>query len=72
MKSGHGRSILRDGTDLSIGYCFAQNESGPGCQGTLIGNIRSVDPGSFGNSFRLVLYEGEELVAPLPLIRIGT
>ncbi|MGF7055623.1 hypothetical protein GGC47_004836 [Bosea sp. OAE752] len=63
MKSGHGRVILRDGTELSIGYCFAQNESGSVCQGTLIGDIRSVDPGSFSNSFSLVLSGGEELVA---------
>ena len=33
------------------------------CQGRLIGDIRSVDPGNLGNSFSLVLSGGEELVA---------
>ena len=47
MFSGHGRLILRDGTDLPIGYRLVHNEFGSWCSGILIGDVRSVDPGSF-------------------------
>lgn len=63
MKSGHGRLILRDGTDLPIGYCLFRSEAAGGCCGILIGNIRSVDRGSFLKPIHIALDDGNALVA---------
>ena len=62
MKSGQGRLILRDGTDLPIAYRLVHNEYGSWCSGTLIGDIRSVDPGSFSQGMRAQLGNGHEIV----------
>ena len=62
MQSGHGRLILRDGTDLPIGYRLAYDGFGHWCSGTLIGNIRSVDPGSFSKNMVAQLDDNSEIV----------
>ncbi len=62
MKSGHGRLILRDGTDLPIGYRLVFDEFGHWCSGTLIGNIRSVDPGRFCEDMTAQLDDNSEIV----------
>jgi len=62
MKSGQGRLILRDGTDLPIAYRLVHNEYGSWCSGTLIGDIRSVDPGSFSQGMRAKLEDGYDIV----------
>ncbi len=58
MKSGQGRLILRDGTDRPIGYRLMHNEFGDWCSGTLIGDMRSVDPGGFGHGLKAQLADG--------------
>ncbi len=58
MKSGQGRLILRDGTDRPIGYRLMHNEFGPWCGGTLMGDIRSVDPGTFSHGLKVELADG--------------
>ncbi|RYF30718.1 MAG: hypothetical protein EOO23_04490 [Comamonadaceae bacterium] len=58
MKSGQGRLILRDGTDLPIGYRLMHNEYGLWCSGTLIGDLRSVDPGRFTHGLKALLADG--------------
>lgn len=63
MKSGHGRLILRDGTDLPIGYCLFRSEVGVGCYGILIGNIRSVGQDRFLKPIKITLNNGDALVA---------
>lgn len=62
MKSGQGRLILRDGTDLPIAYRLVHNEYGSWCSGTLIGDIRSVDPGSFSQGMRAELEDESDIV----------
>ncbi len=64
MLSGHGRLILRDGTDLPIGYRLVHNEFGSWCSGTLIGDVSSVDPGSFGEGVNVEL-DGRYLLVVL-------
>lgn len=63
MKSGHGRLILRDGTDLRIGYCLFRSEAAHGCRGILIGNIRSLDQDIFHKPIEIGLGDGSALVA---------
>lgn len=62
MKSGHGRLILRDGTDVPIGYHLAHDDPRLWCQGTLIGDMRSIDPGSFCKDLRVDLDDGIKMV----------
>ena len=61
MKSGQGRLILRDGTDLPIGYRLVYNEFGCWCGGTLIGDMRSVDPGGFCEGLKAKLDDNSEI-----------
>lgn len=63
MLSGHGRLILRDGTCRPIGYRLVHNELGSCCSGTLIGDMRSVDPGSFCEGVGVELDGRYKLVA---------
>jgi len=55
MQSGHGRLILRDGTDLPVGYCLLQPLATEGCRGILMGNIRSLDPKALQKSIQIAL-----------------
>lgn len=57
MEPGHGRLILRDGTDLPVGYCILQSQAADGCRGILIGNIRSIDAKAFLTPIKLSLGE---------------
>lgn len=59
MKSGHGRLILRDGTDVSLEYRLATAEGGTQRQGTLIGDLSTIDPGEFTYKVRYVPADGE-------------
>jgi len=63
MNPGHGRLILRDGTDLPIGYCLFRSHAADGCCGILIGNIRSIDRGSFLKPIKIALDDGNAFVA---------
>jgi len=63
MQPGHGRLILRDGTDLLVGYCLLHSKSAGGCHGILIGNIRSVDQTAFLKPIRIALDEGNAFIA---------
>lgn len=63
MKSGHGRLILRDGTDIPIGYSLLRSESTNGCRGILIGQIRSVDWSCFLEPIRIALDNGRAFAA---------
>lgn len=54
MKSGQGRLILPDGKELTAGYRIASQEHGNRCQGTVIGDLRSVDPGLFAHQLKFV------------------
>jgi hypothetical protein len=63
MQPGQGRLILRDGTDLPVGYCLLDSEGAHGCRGILIGNIRSIDQNAFLKPIQLVLGEGNALFA---------
>ncbi len=61
MKSGQGRLILRDGRDVPIGYRLMHNELGNWCNGTLIGDMRSVDPGGFSHGLKADLADGNSI-----------
>ncbi len=61
MKSGHGRLILRDGTDLPIAYRLQSDQLGHWCTGTLIGCISSADPGGFGEGLKARLDDGRDI-----------
>lgn len=63
MQPGHGRLILRDGTDLLVGYCLLHCYTAGGCRGILIGNIRSVDQSAFLKPIKIALDEGNAFVA---------
>ena len=63
MKPGQGRLILRDGTDLPVGYCLLDSEAAHGCRGILIGNIRSIDQSAFLKPIQIALGEGKAFVA---------
>lgn len=63
MLSGHGRLILRDGTDVPIGYRLVHNEFSSWCSGTLIGDVRSVDPGDFSEGVNVELDGRFKLIA---------
>jgi len=63
MISGHGRLILRDGTELPVGYCLFYAHCFSWCSGMLIGNIRSVDPGTFSKPIEVALDDGRVLLA---------
>ncbi|MCA0421151.1 hypothetical protein [Bosea beijingensis] len=63
MQSGHGRLILRDGTDLLVGYFLLHSHAAGGCRGILIGNIRSIDRSSFLKPIKIALDEGNAFVA---------
>jgi hypothetical protein len=63
MQPGHGRLILRDGTDLLVGYCLLHSHAAGGCRGILIGNIRSIDQSAFLKPIKIVLDEGNAFVA---------
>lgn len=63
MISGHGRLILHDGTDLPIGYRLVHNEYNSWCTGTLIGDVRVVDPGIFSKGVDIELEGRVRLVA---------
>ena len=47
MRTGLGRLILRDGTDLPFSYNMANGEFGGICNGSLKGDIWSIDPREF-------------------------
>ena len=55
MQPGHGRLILRDGTDLPVGYCLLQSQGAGGCRGILIGNIRSLDQNALLKPIQIAL-----------------
>jgi hypothetical protein len=59
MHPGHGRLILRDGTDLPVGYCLLPPQAAEGCRGILIGNIRSIDRNAFLKPIRIALEDDE-------------
>jgi len=61
MKSGHGRLILCDGTDLPIAYRLQSDQLGHWCTGTLIGDVRSADPGGFGEGLKARLDDGRDI-----------
>lgn len=63
MEPGHGRLLLRDGTDLPIGYCLIRSQTTNGCRGILIGNIRSVDRRIFLKPIKIALNDGSAFVA---------
>lgn len=63
MQPGHGRLILRDGTDLIVGYCLLRSHAASGCCGILIGNIRSIDQSIFLKPIKIALGEGNAFVA---------
>ncbi len=63
MSPGHGRLILRDGTDLPIGYCLFRSQAAGGCRGILIGNIRSVDQSSLLKPIKIAPDDGNAFVA---------
>lgn len=63
MQPGHGRLILRDGTDLPVGYCLLPSRTAEGCRGILIGNIRSIDRNAFLKPIQIALDDGHPFVA---------
>lgn len=63
MQSGHGRLILRDGTDLPVGYCLLSSPIAQGCRGILIGNIRSIDRNAYLKPIHIALADGHAFVA---------
>jgi hypothetical protein len=63
MQPGHGRLILRDGTDLLVGYCLLHCYTAGGCRGILIGNIRSIDRNAFLKPIQIALADGHAFVA---------
>ncbi|MGN6097596.1 MAG: hypothetical protein ACTHP8_15325 [Bosea sp. (in: a-proteobacteria)] len=63
MKSGHGRLILREGIELPVGYCLLHSHGANGCDGILIGNIRSIDQKTFLKPIRILLDEGRAFMA---------
>ncbi|WP_139218978.1 hypothetical protein [Bosea sp. CRIB-10] len=63
MQPGHGRLILRDGTDLPVGYCLLPSPIAGDCRGILIGNIRSIDRNAFLKPIQIALADGHAFVA---------
>lgn len=62
MKSGQGRLILRDGTDVPLDFCLATLKDGTRRHGTLMGDLTKVDVGEFAYKVRFVPADGEEFV----------
>uniref|UniRef100_A0A9E7ZYL7 Uncharacterized protein n=1 Tax=Bosea sp. NBC_00436 TaxID=2969620 RepID=A0A9E7ZYL7_9HYPH len=60
MKSGHGRLILRDGSDVAVSYLL--NDFGSWCSGTLIGDMTAVGPADFSRGLKVRLEDGPDLV----------
>jgi hypothetical protein len=60
MKSGQGRLILRDGTDVPLDYCLATLKDGTRRHGSLIGDLSKIDKGEFAYLARYVPADGEE------------
>lgn len=60
MKSGHGRLILRDGSDVAVSYLL--NDFGSWCSGTLIGDMTAVSPADFSHGLKVRLEDGPDLV----------
>lgn len=58
MKSGQGRLILRDGTDVPLEYRIAHQEFGSRCQGSLIGDLSTVNPGIFAERLQFISSDG--------------
>ncbi|HEV7324362.1 MAG TPA: hypothetical protein VGN91_04790 [Bosea sp. (in: a-proteobacteria)] len=63
MQAGHGRLILRDGTELPVGYCLLPSQTAEGCRGILIGSIRSIDRNAFLKPIQIALADGHAFVA---------
>lgn len=60
MKSGHGRLILRDGSDVAVSYLL--NDFGSWCSGTLIGDMTAIGPADFSRGLKVRLEHGPDLV----------
>jgi len=60
IKSGHGRLILRDGSDVAVSYLL--NDFGSWCSGTLIGDMKAVSPDDFSHGLKVRLEDCSDLV----------
>lgn len=60
MKSGQGRLILRDGTDVPLQFSFT-DPNGAGRHGSLIGDLSQIDPGEFAYRLRYVPAHGNTI-----------
>lgn len=60
MKSGQGRLILRDGTDVPLQFSFT-DPNGARRHGSLIGDLSQIDPGEFAYKLRYALADGNTI-----------
>lgn len=60
MKAGQGRLILRDGSDVSLDYCYATVKKGARHRGSLIGDLSKIDQREFAYKLRYHPADGTE------------
>lgn len=60
MKSGQGRLILRDVTDVPLQFSFT-DPNGARRHGSLIGDLSQIDPGECAYRLRYVLADGNTI-----------
>ncbi|TCR61897.1 hypothetical protein [Bosea sp. BK604] len=60
MKTGQGRLILRDGSDVPLDYCFATLRDGTRRHGSLFGDLSKIDWGEFAYNLHYHPADGTE------------